>query len=116
MYEITQHLQDNDYLTIKVMHRAGGMSYISGNTEKKGVQVSFTKEKITNEHGYNCSHSVPMDNCNFRFLALEYKRKSQKKIDAVYEYIYQNQEEYLECWLKGEFNYIILDVARNFKD
>ena len=80
-----QLIKDNEYLQISVKHVDGGMNYFSGRVESKGVEVYFTKLKFSDDmRTYEFS---PHDKENFRIKAKTYKRKSQKQIDKVFQYI-----------------------------
>lgn len=97
------NIKENNFLKIKVSHRAGGDNVFHGTTEKRGVQVSFTSIE---KDGY-VERFVPMDGVNFRILALEYKRKSQKKIKLVEDFVEKNTKELFELWKNRDKDSII---------
>lgn len=97
--QIEMHIKDNEYLVMKVMHKDGGMNYFSSKIEPKGVEVVFTKTEIFVDKTSTIERYTPMDNCNYRILVLEYKRKSQKKLDMVYQFVMDNKEELFHLWL-----------------
>jgi hypothetical protein len=104
------HIENNEYLEITVRHRVGGINHFSGKEEKRGVEVSFTH--VIKD---GCIHrSKPMDKRNFRILVFKYKRKSQKKIEAVSAYMTSNIEKIFELWKSGDYQ-SLYDFILEFK-
>jgi len=106
-----QLIKDNQYLEISVNHVNGGMNYFSGRVESKGVEVYFTKIQLSDDmRTYEFS---PHDKENFRIKVATYKRKNQKTIDKVFQYIKDNQDSLFQLWSDGLYDRIMLKFANN---
>jgi hypothetical protein len=104
-------IKDNEYLDIDVGHVNGGMNYFSGRVESKGIEVYFTKVKLSDDmKSYEFS---PHDKENFRIKVASYKRKSQKKLDQVFQFVKDNQDSLLQLWVNGLYDRIMIKFANN---
>lgn len=103
------HIENDDYLRIEACH------YDSYDRKGKGIMVYLTRvertEIASTEYRYWSEKCIPMDDCNYKFLVCEYKRKSKKKIDMINDYIYVNHELIIDLY-KNNKRYAIVDLIR----
>ena len=87
------NIKDNTYLKISVAHRDAGLT-ARGNEVPRGVIVSFT---VIERDGMweKCS---PYDNGNYNVQAVVYKRRNQKAISKVEQFVKDNVEKLFELW------------------
>ena len=103
------HIENDNYLRIEANHLD------SYDSKYKGIMVYVSKveriEKVIDNYSYWNETCRPMDDCNYKFLVCKYKRKSQKKIDMINDYIYANHELILDLY-KNNKRYAIVDLIR----
>ena len=109
---IVDELFDGEFptLVIEVGYELGGISYFTGNNSERGIYVYFKRMEIGN--GFRSF--APLNDSNFKVLAAELKRKSQKRIDMVIDYIQKNAEELANLYSKGERQSIVV-MLKNIK-
>ena len=104
--------KENEFLTINVRHNAGGINYFNYKSEERGVYIHFQKEIITKGNGYSCSEFCPCDASSFKIKAVEYKRKSQKKINDVFEWTKEYKDVILNMWKQERYQEISVLIKR----
>lgn len=93
------NIKDNEYLEIDVSQQSGGMNYFNGKTERRGVYVTFIKTTyIKSDNGYSTKQFMPMDNNNFKILAIKNMRKSKKQLDLVNSIVHNNKDKLYQLW------------------
>lgn len=97
--EIKKKIEGNDYLVMEVRYKLGGMNYFSGNNERRGVYIHFTKETIK---GHSRSFSLAGKG-NFKVFMVPLKRKSQKRMDEVFEILEIHALKLFELWKGGRY-------------
>ena len=83
-------------LKIDVSYSKGGMNYFSGKAERRGIYIHFTEVERSEERGYASESYGLFSGSSFKILALELKRLSQKKLEEVFQAVYQIKEDLFE--------------------
>ena len=83
-------------LKIDVSYSKGGMNYFSGKPERRGIYVHFTEVERSTESGYATESHMLFSGSSFKILAVELKRLSQKRLEEVFQAVYQIKEDLFE--------------------
>lgn len=97
--EIKKRIKENDFLLMEVLYDLGGTNYFSGNVDRRGVYIHFTKVTI---NGYRRTMQ-PLAEGNFKVFMVPLKRKSQKRMDEVFEILEIHALKLFELWKEGKY-------------
>jgi hypothetical protein len=90
--------REGEYSKIDVNYQAGGMNYFSGKSERRGIYINFTLV----ERGENFESYSVFGSSSFKILALELSRRSEKRLDEVFQRICPIKESLHQYHLKSD--------------
>ena len=80
-YEILIPLEEeNQYLALETRYQLGGMNWGTGNPEKRGIYLNFTKQTKIQKDGYVSTQTSLYAPGNYKIFIKELSRRSAKKI------------------------------------
>lgn len=98
-YEILIPLEEeNQYLALETRYQLGGQNWGTGNNEKRGIYLNFTKQTKIQRDGYTSVETSLYAPCNYKIFIKELTRKSDKQILAFHNYVKAIQEELFVAW------------------
>lgn len=115
-YEILIPLEEeNQYLALETRYQLGGQNWGTGNNEKRGIYLNFTKQTITHNNGFTSTQTSLYVLGNYKIFIKELTRKSDKQILAFHNYVKSIQEELFVAW-KDDNTEEILRLINIFKE
>ena len=98
-YEILIPLEEeNSYLAIETRYQLGGMNWGTGNPEKRGIYLNFTRQTHRQIDGYTSIETILFAKGNYKIFIKELTRKSDKKLKEFHAYVEQSKDVLLEAW------------------
>ncbi len=98
-YEILIPLEEeNQYLALETRYQLGGMNWGTGNPEKRGIYLNFTKQTKIQRDGYTSTQTTLYAPGNYKIFIKELSRKSDKKLKEFHAYIEQSKDILYEAW------------------
>ena len=98
-YEILMPLEEeNQYLALETRYQLGGINWGTGNTEKRGIYLNFTKQTKIQRDGYISTQTSLYAPGNYKIFIKELTRRSDKQILAFHNYVKSIKEELFVAW------------------
>lgn len=85
-------IEGNKFSKIDVSYSLGGINYMTGDHNRRGIYIHFTIVERTERDGYTTESYGLFADGSFKILFEELKRKSQKKMDAAIDWVMQHKE------------------------
>ena len=115
-YEILIPLEEeNQYLALETRYQLGGMNWGTGNPEKRGIYLNFTKQTKIQKDGYASTQTSLYAPGNYKIFIKELSRKSDKQLLAFHNYVKSIQEELFVAW-KDDNHEEIFRLINIFKE
>ena len=115
-YEILIQLEkENEYLALETRYQLGGINWGTGNLEKRGIYLNFTKQTIEQRDGYTSTQTSLYAPGNYKIFIKELSRKSDKQLLAFHNYVKSIQEELFVAW-KDDNHEEIFRLINIFKE
>ena len=90
--------EENEYLALETRYQLGGQNWGTGNNEKRGIYLNFTKQTITHNDGFTSTQTSLYVLGNYKIFIKELTRKSDKQMLAFHNYVKSIQEELFVAW------------------
>ena len=90
--------EENQYLALETRYQLGGQNWGTGNNEKRGIYLNFTKQTHHQRDGYTSVETSLYVLGNYKIFIKELTRKSDKQILAFHNYVKSIQEELFVAW------------------
>ena len=114
-YEILIPLEEeNQYLALETRYQLGGMNCGTGNPEKRGIYLIFTKQTKIKKDGYVSTKTSLYAPGNYKIFIKELSRKSDKKLKEFHDYIEQSKDILFKAW-KNDDTETIFRVIRYYE-
>ncbi len=114
-YEILIPLEGkNQYLALETRYQLGGMNWGTGNPEKRGIYLNFTKQTITHKDGFTSTQTSLYAPGNYKIFIKELSRRSEKKIKEFHNYVEQSKDILFKAW-KNDDTETIFRVIRYYE-
>lgn len=114
-YEILIHLEEeNQYLALETRYQLGGQNWGTGDNEKRGIYLNFTKQTITHNNGFTSTQTTLYAPGNYKIFIKELSRKSDKQLLAFHNYVKSIKEELFVAW-KDDDTKKIFELIRLYK-
>ncbi len=98
-YEILIPLEEeNKYLALETRYQLGGQNCGTGNNEKWGIYLNFTKQTKIKRDGYVSTQTSLYAQGNYKIFIKELSRKQDKQLLAFHNYVKSIQEELFVAW------------------
>ena len=114
-YEILIPLEEeNQYLALETRYQLGGQNWGTGQSEKRGIYLNFTKQTITHNDGYVSTKTALYAPGNYKIFIKELSRRSEKKIKEFHDYVEQSKDVLFKAW-KNDDTETIFRVIRYYE-
>ena len=114
-YEILIPLEEeNQYLALETRYQLGGMNFGTGNPEKRGIYLNFTRQTHRQIDGYTSIETTLFAKGNYKIFIKELSRRSEKKIKEFHDYIEQSKDILFKAW-KNDDTETIFRVIRYYE-
>ena len=114
-YEIIIPLEEeNQYLALETRYQLGGMNCGTGNPEKRGIYLNFTKQTKIQRDGYVSTQTSLYAPGNYKIFIKELSRRSEKKIKEFHDYVEQSKDILFKAW-KNDDTETIFRVIRYYE-
>ena len=114
-YEILIPLEEeNQYLALETRYQLGGMNWGTGNPEKRGIYLNFTKQTKIQKDGYVSTQTSLYAQGNYKIFIKELSRRSEKKIKEFHDYVEQSKDILFKAW-KNDDTETIFRVIRYYE-
>ena len=114
-YEIIIPLEEeNQYLALETRYQLGGMNWGTGNPEKRGIYLNFTKQTKIQRDGYVSTQTSLYAPGNYKIFIKELSRRSEKKIKEFHDYVEQSKDILFKAW-KNDDTETIFRVIRYYE-
>ena len=114
-YEILIPLEEeNQYLALETRYQLGGMNWGTGNPEKRGIYLNFTKQTITHNDGFTSTQTSLYAPGNYKIFIKELSRRSDKKLKEFHDYVEQSKDILFKAW-KNDDTETIFRVIRYYE-
>ena len=90
--------EENQYLAQETIYQLGGQNWGTGNNEKRGIYLNFTRQTKIQRDGYTSTQTSLYVLGNYKIFIKELTRKSDKQILAFHNYVKSIQEELFVAW------------------
>lgn len=98
-YEILIPLEEeNQYLALETRYQLGGQNWGTGNNEKRGIYLNFTRQTKIQRDGYVSTQTSLYAPGNYKIFIKELTRKSDKQLLAFHNYVKSIKEELFVAW------------------
>ena len=98
-YEILIPLEEeNQYLALETRYQLGGQNWGTGNNEKRGIYLNFTRQTKIQRDGYVSTQISLYAKGNYKIFIKELSRRSEKKIKEFHDYVEQSKDILYEAW------------------
>ena len=98
-FEILIQLEkENEYLALETRYQLGGQNWGTGNLEKRGIYLNFTKQTIEQRDGYTSTQTSLYAPGNYKIFIKELTRKSDKQMTLFHEYIKSIKDDLFKAW------------------
>ena len=98
-YEILIPLEkENEYMALETRYQLGGQNWGTGDNEKRGIYLNFTKQTIEQRDGYTSTQTTLYAPGNYKIFIKELSRKSDKQLLAFHNYVKSIKEELFVAW------------------
>lgn len=98
-YEILIPLEDeNQYLALETRYQLGGMNWGTGNPEKRGIYLNFTRQTHRQRDGYTSIETTLFAKGNYKIFIKELSRRSEKKLKEFHDYVEQSKDILFKAW------------------
>lgn len=100
-----QKIEGCNFSKIECNYLLGGMNYFTGDHERRGIFIHFTKvEKTKDSECFGLFNDF-----SYKIFVKELKRKSQKQIDNIWDKFFENDnfEKLHDLHIKGKRNELI---------
>ena len=98
-FEILIQLEkENEHLALETRYQLGGQNWGTGNLEKRGIYLNFTKQTIEQRDGYISTQTSLYAPGNYKIFIKELTRKSDKQLLAFHAYVEQSKDILYEAW------------------
>ena len=98
-YEILIPLEEeNQYLALETRYQLGGQNWGTGNNEKRGIYLNFTRQTHHQRDGYVSTQTSLYAPGNYKIFIKELSRKSDKKLKEFHDYVEQSKDILYEAW------------------
>lgn len=115
VYEILIPLEEeNQYLALETRYQLGGMNFGTGNPEKRGIYLNFTKQTKIQKDGYVSTQTSLYAPGNYKIFIKELSRKSDKKLKEFHDYVEQSKDILLKAW-KNDDTETIFRIIRYYE-
>ncbi len=115
VYEILIPLEEeNKYLALETRYQLGGMNWGTGNPEKRGIYLNFTKQTKIQKDGYVSTQTSLYAPGNYKIFIKELSRKSDKKLKEFHDYVEQSKDILFKAW-KNDDTETIFRVIRYYE-
>ena len=102
-YEIIIPLEEeNQYLALETRYQLGGMNWGTGNPEKRGIYLNFTKQTKIQKDGYVSTQTSLYAPGNYKIFIKELSRRSEKKIKEFHDYVEQSKDILFKAWKNND--------------
>jgi len=91
-------LEGDLHAKIEVCYSIGGRNFFDGSMERRGIYIFFT----TVEKGKCCESYRPMSSKNFKILAVELNRFSNKKQQMIVDWVQAHKDELFDLYVKQD--------------
>ena len=106
-YEILIPLEEeNQYLALETRYQLGGMNWGTGNPEKRGIYLNFTKQTKIQKDGYVSTQTSLYAPGNYKIFIKELSRRSDKKLKEFHDYVEQSKDILFEAWKNDDIEKI----------
>ena len=106
-YEILIPLEEeNQYLALETRYQLGGMNWGTGNPEKWGIYLNFTKQTKIQKDGYVSTQTSLYAPGNYKIFIKELSRRSDKKLKEFHDYVEQSKDILFEAWKNDDIEKI----------
>ena len=99
--------EENKFFKMEIDYEKWGMSYFSGNVNKRWIYLYFRTVERTQRDGYTTeSFTVFWDDNSFKILLEETARLNQKKLDLYWQKAIENKDELFDACLTKDIEKI----------
>ena len=114
-YEILIPLEEeNQYLALETRYQLGGQNLGTGQSEKRGIYLNFTKQTKIQRDGYVSTKTALYAPGNYKIFIKELSRRSEKKIKEFHDYVEQSKDVLFKAW-KNDDTETIFRVIRYYE-
>ena len=114
-YEILIPLEEeNQYLALETRYQLGGINWGTGNPEKRGIYLIFTKQTKIKKDGFTSTQTSLYAPGNYKIFIKELSRRSEKKIKEFHDYVEQSKDILFKAW-KNDDTETIFRVIRYYE-